>query len=227
MKKNVGLSVLFCFCILNMLNAQVKDSLHWSIEGNYGIELLDFAYQSGTSDQEFLTAQQNQLISPFYGWNAGINVSRKLNKNWHLNTGVAYMKKGENFDVDQLSGMLQMRNDFHWMSIPLLAKYQISRTEDRSLFIQGGIQWNRLVRSSRTYQSLGMNQSKTIVDIEGINTSALSTQLSIGWQWTLTSNWYGGVFLQGNYFLQSIAAQSQWDVRPWGCGFGIVFGKRR
>jgi hypothetical protein len=218
--------LIFSFTILKS-EAQVKDTLRWSMEGNIGFEATDFFYQSGSADWDALTLKQNQMVQPAMGASLGCLASRKLNQKWWLCTGAFWTTKRERYNADSLPNMLSMRNDYQWMSIPLLIKYQVSQNEDRNFFIQGGLNWNAVFQASRTYQVLGMNQSQRVEISEGLQRSSLSAQLRLGWQWALPAHWYGGVFLQGNYFVQPLGTQEAWSIHPWGCGVGLSLGKRK
>jgi|GEM_PF-5007652 hypothetical protein len=222
----VFLIVIFSTSILKS-EAQVKDTLRWAMEGNVSFEAADFFYQSGGAEWDALAERQNQMIQTSTGSALGCLASRKLNQKWWLSTGAFWTTKRERYNADSLPNMLSMRNDYQWMSIPLLIKYQVSQNEDRNFFIQGGMHWNAMFNASRSYQALGMNQSQTVEISEGLQRSSLSAQLRLGWQWALPANWYGGVYLQGNYFVQPMGAQENWSIHPWGCGLGVSLGKRK
>jgi hypothetical protein len=227
MKQTIGFILVIFFVINLKTEAQVKDTLIWSIEGNAGIEGSTFHYQSKDAKWDALTANQNQLIQVGLGQSMGFLASRELNKKWAISTGVFWLKKREMYNAESLPSMLSMCNDYQWMSIPLLLKYQVNQNEDRNFFVQGGINWNAMLQASRTYQSLGMNQAQTVKISDGLQGNSLSAQLRLGWQWLLPAHWYGGVFVQGNYFFQSMGTQETWGVHPWGFGLGVSFGKRK
>ena len=56
--------VLIFSCSILKSEAQVKDTLRWSMEGNIGFEATDFFYQSGGPDWDALTLKQNQMVQP-------------------------------------------------------------------------------------------------------------------------------------------------------------------
>jgi Outer membrane protein beta-barrel domain len=218
--------VVFSFIVRNA-EAQIVDTLRWSMEGNVGIESANFFYQNSDPKWDAVTLKQNQVVQSGLGSSVGCLASRKLNQKWWLSTGASWTSKRERYNADSLPNMLSMRNDYQWMSVPLMLKYQVNQNEDRNFFIQGGVYWNAMFHASRTYQALGMNQSQTVDISEGLQRSSLSAQLRLGWQWALPAHWYGGVFIQGNYFVQPLGAQEAWSVHPWGCGLGISLGKKK
>ncbi len=227
MRKRIVVFITSIVALSTLLNAQNKDTLLWTVEGNAGMEFVDFYHRSSAPQWNELAAKQNDIIVPSMGVSMGVMASRKLGDNNYLGTGAMWLRKREQYNADELPEMLSMWNDYQWMSVPLMFKHLFDNNEQRKFFLEGGLSWNSIFQSKSTYRTLGMNQSQTVDVAEGLRKSALSAHLKMGWQWDLTANWYGTAFVQGNYFFQSIGSQKTWGVHPWGCGMGIGLGKRK